>query len=113
MSRKLELIVLAILLVFTVQFVYMSSTTDAEYGGADGQAEGVINEITGGTYEPIAEPFWEPPSGEIESLLFGLQAAIGAGVIGYFLGYYRAKKNYEKDLGYKDKSKPDGDRQSL
>jgi len=113
MSRKLEIIVLAILLVFTVQFVYMSSTTDAEYGGADGEAENVINEITGGTYEPIAEPFWEPPSGEIESLLFGLQAAIGAGIIGYFLGYYRAKSRYENDLGYKDQSKPDSDRQSL
>ncbi|MCC4771520.1 energy-coupling factor ABC transporter substrate-binding protein [Methanosarcina sp. DH2] len=113
MSKKLELIVLAIILIFAVQFIYMSSTTDAEYGGADGQAEDVINEITGGTYEPNAEPFWEPPSGEIESLLFGLQAAIGAGVIGYFLGYYRAKSRYKKDLGYKDKSNSDGDRQSL
>ncbi|MGB9940757.1 energy-coupling factor ABC transporter substrate-binding protein [Methanosarcina sp.] len=113
MSRKLELIVLGILLIFTVQFIYMSSTTDAEYGGADGEAEGVINEITGGTYEPIAEPVWEPPSGEIESLLFGLQAAIGAGIIGYFLGYYRAKKKYENELGYKGKSKSEGDRHSL
>jgi cobalt/nickel transport protein len=112
MSRKLELIVLAIFLIFAVQFIYMSSTTDAEYGGADGQAEDAINEITGGTYEPIAKPIWEPPSGEIESLLFGLQAAIGAGVIGYFLGYYRAKSRYENALGYKDKSKPDSDRQS-
>lgn len=112
MSRKLELIVLAILLIFTVQFIYMSSTTDAEYGGADGEAEDVINEITGG-YEPIANPIWEPPSGEIESLLFGLQAAIGAGVIGYFLGYYRAKNRYENNMGYKDKSKPGSDRQSL
>jgi len=112
MSRKLELIVLAIVLIFAVQFFYMSSTTDAEYGGADGEAEGVINEIPGGTYEPIAEPIWKPPSGEIESLLFGLQAAIGAGIIGYFLGYYRAKSRYENALGYKDKSKPDSDRQS-
>jgi cobalt/nickel transport protein len=109
MSRKLELIVLAIFLIFTVQVLYMSSTTDAEYGGADGEAEGVINEITGGTYEPIAEPIWEPPSGEIESLLFGLQAAIGAGVIGYFLGYYRAKKNDENELGYGGKTQPEGE----
>ena len=72
MSRKLEIIVLAIFLIFAAQFLYMSSTTDAEYGGADGEAEGVINDITGGTYKPIAEPLWEPPSGEIESLLFGL-----------------------------------------
>jgi cobalt/nickel transport protein len=113
MSRKLELIVLAILLIFAIQFIYMSSTTDAEYGGADGEAENVINEITGGTYEPNAEPFWEPPSGEIESLLFGLQAAIGAGIIGYFFGYYKAKKNYENELGYKGKNNSEGDKHSL
>jgi len=113
MSRKLELIVLAVLLIFTAQFFYMSSTTDAEYGGADDMPEGVIGEITDGTFEPIAKPIWEPPSGEIESLLFGLQAAIGAGVIGYFFGYYRAKKNYENELGYKGKNKPEGDKNSL
>lgn len=111
MSRKLELIVLAILLIFAAQFFYMSSTTDAEYGGADDKPEGVIEEITGGNYKPIAEPIWEPPSGEIESLLFGLQAAFGAGIIGYFLGYYRAKSNYEKKLGFKTGSKPE--KQSL
>lgn len=113
MSRKLEIIVLVIFLVFAVQFIYKSSTTDAEYGGADGEAENVINEITGGTYEPNAEPFWEPPSGEIESLLFGLQAAIGAGILGYFFGYYRAKSRYENELGYKDKNKSERDKQSL
>jgi cobalt/nickel transport protein len=113
MSRKLELIVLGIVLIFVAQFIYISSTTNAEFGGADDKPEGVIGEITDGTYKPIAEPIWEPPSGEIESLLFALQAAIGAGVIGYFLGYYRAKKNYEKDLGYKGKKNFEFEKQSL
>ena len=113
MSRKLELIVLAILLIFAAQFIYMSSTTNAKYGGSDDQAEGVINDLTGGTYKPIAKPIWEPPSGEIESLLFGLQAAIGAGILGYFFGYYRAKKNYENELGYKGKRKTESDKNSL
>jgi cobalt/nickel transport protein len=113
MSRKLEIIVLAILLIFTAQFFYMSSTTDAEYGGSDDMPEGVIGEITDGNFKPIAEPIWEPPSGEIESLLFGLQAAIGAGILGYFFGYYRAKKNYENELGYKGKRKSDSDEHSL
>ncbi|AKB75627.1 Additional substrate-specific component CbiN of cobalt ECF transporter [Methanosarcina lacustris Z-7289] len=113
MSRKLEIIVFTIILIFAAQFFYMSSTTDAEYGGADDKPEGVIEEITGGTYKPIAEPIWEPPSGEIESLLFGLQAAIGAGIIGYFLGYYRAKNNYGNKLEYKDKKKLESDRNSL
>jgi cobalt/nickel transport protein len=88
---KLEIIVAVIVLFFTAQFLYLSSTTNATYGGADGQAEGVIEELTDGRYEPIARPLWEPPSSEIESLLFALQAGLGALVIGYFFGYYKGK----------------------
>jgi cobalt/nickel transport protein len=63
---------------------------DAEFGGADGQAEEAITEINS-SYKPWFSPVWEPPSGEIESLLFALQAAIGAGVIGYGLGFMRGR----------------------
>jgi cobalt/nickel transport protein len=63
-----------------------------EFGGADGEAETAITEIDPG-YTPWFSSIWEPPSGEIESLLFALQAAIGAGLVFYVLGYYvgRAK----------------------
>ena len=90
---RLEIIVVVLVLIFTGLFLYVSSNTDAEFGGADGEAEGVIAELTGGTYEPIADPLWEPPSGEIESLLFGLQIALGAIIIGYFFGYYRGNRS--------------------
>jgi len=90
---RLEIIVVVIVLIFAGLFLYVSSNTDAEFGGADGEAEGVIEELTGGTYEPIADPLWEPPSGEIESLLFGLQIALGALIIGYFFGYYRGNRS--------------------
>jgi cobalt/nickel transport protein len=113
MSRKLELIVLVILLIFAAQFFYISSTTNAEYGGADDKPAGVIGQITGGTYKPIASSIWQPPSAEIESLLFALQAAIGAGIIGYFLGYYRAKSHYKKGLGCEDKRKSEIDKNFL
>jgi len=62
---------------------------DAEYGGADGAAADAISDQG---YEPWFTPIWEPPSGEIESLLFALQAAIGAIIIGYFVGYERGKR---------------------
>lgn len=55
------------------------------FSGADGQAKELISKIIPG-YQPWAKPFMEPPSGEIESLLFALQAALGAGFIGYYLG---------------------------
>ena len=105
MSRKLEFILIAIILIFAAQFFYMSSTTHAEYGGADDKPAGVIDQITGGAYKPIAKPIWTPPSDEIESLLFGLQAATGAIIIGYFLGYYRTKNRFENDFGIQRDSK--------
>jgi cobalt/nickel transport protein len=58
------------------------------FGGADGAAGEAVEE-TG--YEPWCNSLWEPPSGEIESLLFAVQAAIGAIIIGYVLGYYQGQ----------------------
>lgn len=92
---KGELIAALVILAFAGMFLYVAATnTEAKWGGADGEAEGVIGELTGGTYEPWTSPIWEPPSGEIESLLFSLQAAIGAIIIGYFFGYYRGKQSH-------------------
>ncbi|WP_027457170.1 energy-coupling factor ABC transporter substrate-binding protein [Dechloromonas agitata] len=55
------------------------------FGGADGRAQQAIGQVAPG-YEPWFTPLIEPASGEIASLLFALQAALGAGVIGYWLG---------------------------
>lgn len=70
---------------------------NGEYGGSDDAAEGVITEVDAG-YSPWFNSLWEPPSGEIESLLFALQAAIGAGIICYYIGYQigKSKKDEEK-----------------
>lgn len=57
----------------------------AIFGGSDDQAKNAISEIRP-DYEPWFEPLIEPASGEIASMLFALQAAIGAGFIGYYLG---------------------------
>lgn len=62
------------------------------FGGAD-DAAGEAVEKTG--YEPWTGSIWEPPSGEIESLLFALQAAIGAIIIGYAFGYWRGQGKEE------------------
>ncbi|MBW4583576.1 MAG: energy-coupling factor ABC transporter substrate-binding protein [Tildeniella nuda ZEHNDER 1965/U140] len=71
-----------------------------EYAGSDAQAEGAINELSPG-YTPWFNPFFEPPSDEIESLLFSSQAALGTGVIGYVIGLYkgRSEKRKKDDRG--------------
>jgi cobalt/nickel transport protein len=86
---KMEYLVLGIIAVFIGAFAY-TSMGPHEWSGSDDQAENVIADLTSGTYQPWTHSIWEPPSGEIESLLFALQAAIGSIIIGYFLGYYHA-----------------------
>jgi cobalt/nickel transport protein len=83
-----NLLLLVLVIVITVVPLYIAR--GSEFGGADGEAEGVITEINS-DYEPWASPIFEPASGEIESMLFALQAAVGAGVIGFGFGRLSAK----------------------
>lgn len=55
------------------------------FDGADGQAMAVITQSRP-DYQPWFQPLWTPPSGEVASMLFAVQAALGAGFIGYVIG---------------------------
>jgi cobalt/nickel transport protein len=63
----------------------------ASFAGADGRAQALIESIEP-EYRPWAAPLWTPPGQEVESLLFALQAALGAGVLGYCFGLRRGKR---------------------
>jgi cobalt/nickel transport protein len=78
------------LLVVVLAVIPLLISKDGEFGGSDDQAEAAITEIDA-NYKPWFSPIWEPPSGEIESLLFALQAAIGTGVVCYYFGYLKGK----------------------
>lgn len=80
------LVIVAALVLLPLVFV-----KNAEWGGADGNAESAITQVNP-DYEPWFSPLWEPPSAEIESLLFALQAAIGAGLIAYAFGYWNGNR---------------------
>lgn len=64
---------------------------NAPASGSDAQATGVIQTLAP-AYQPWFDSLFKPPSTEIESLLFALQAALGAGAIGYYAGYVRGRK---------------------
>jgi cobalt/nickel transport protein len=66
--------------------------TGEAFGGSDDQAREAISQVAP-NYKAWAKPLWEPPSGEIESLIFGIQAAAGAGVLCYALGYWRGRRS--------------------
>ena len=66
------------------------------FGGADGEAQALITRIAP-DYQPWFQPLLEPASGEIASLLFALQAAMGAGFIGYYLGCARTREKLRRE----------------
>lgn len=83
----------AVIAIMCVAFLAYGASQGYEFGGADDGAEGVVEEVDPG-YESWFTGImgdYELP-GETESLLFALQAAIGAIIIGYFIGVTRAKK---------------------
>ena len=60
------------------------------FTGADAQAQALITQAHP-DYRAWFSPLWEPPSGEVASFLFALQAALGAGLLGYYLGLRRGQ----------------------
>lgn len=91
MKKNLMIILLVIILGVFPFFIQKGAT----FGGADNKAKDAISEINS-SYKPWFSSIWTPPSKEIESLLFALQAAIGAGFIGYFIGYTRGKSRLKE-----------------
>ena len=81
------LLVAALLLVVAVPLVLNSGAT---FGGSDDAGAAAIAAMVPG-YQPWIGPIWEPPSAEIESMLFALQAAAGGAIAGYVFGLRRGR----------------------
>jgi cobalt/nickel transport protein len=95
MTKNTKVVLVLLLLIVLIAVVPLLTIQDSEFGGADGAAEEAITEINP-TYIPWAESLLEPPGGETESLLFCLQAGIGAGIFGFGFGYLVARKKFQK-----------------
>jgi cobalt/nickel transport protein len=66
------------------------------FKGADDKAKEAISEIAP-DYKPWFNSIMEPSSGEVASLLFAMQAAIGAGFLGYWLGSSTTRARIRKE----------------
>jgi cobalt/nickel transport protein len=89
MSRQ-NIILLAAAALIAVIPLFMHRNGEDVFAGADAQAETMVTQLQP-DYTPWAEALWTPPSGEIETLLFMLQAGLGAGLLGYYLGLRRGE----------------------
>jgi cobalt/nickel transport protein len=67
------------------------------FTGSDDKAKNMIGEIAP-DYQPWFESLIEPASGEIASMLFALQAALGAGFIGYYLGSAVTREKMKREF---------------
>lgn len=87
---KLELITVMAILSFVLSFLFISAGGTHEFSGSDDVGSQKIAELTGHPVESFTPliPQYEPPSGEIESTLFALQASFGGLVLGLVFGYW-------------------------
>jgi cobalt/nickel transport protein len=69
---------------------------NGNFGGADDRGSEAIQQIAP-DYQPWAQNIWVPPQ-ETQSLLFAVQAAIGAVIIGFFIGNERGKRVAQKTV---------------
>jgi cobalt/nickel transport protein len=90
------LLVLGVVALFAVPLALDRGRSD--YAGSDSRATAVIEEHDPG-YRPWFSPVFSPGSGEVESGLFALQAALGGGVLGYVLGRLRGRRTAERPAG--------------
>lgn len=72
------------------------STDGDRFVGSDSAATSQI-EQDNPDYEPWFQSLYAPTSGEIESGLFALQAALGGIVLGYCVGALRGRRRAEQD----------------
>ncbi|MDO3703119.1 energy-coupling factor ABC transporter substrate-binding protein [Micromonospora sp. C28SCA-DRY-2] len=90
-TRTNLVLLLAVLALAVAPVALGLGSGDEPFTGADALAEQAIVDDHP-DYEPWFAPIYEPPSGEVESALFALQAALGAGFLGYYFGVARTRQ---------------------
>ncbi|MCW3995164.1 MAG: energy-coupling factor ABC transporter substrate-binding protein [Candidatus Bathyarchaeota archaeon] len=84
--KYLYIIIIGLVLaIFILPFVINAGK---DFSGTDGQGP---DQISSSGYTPWIEPLGYVPDATGEIVIFSLQVAIGALIIGYFVGYLRAK----------------------
>ncbi|HEY5585631.1 MAG TPA: energy-coupling factor ABC transporter substrate-binding protein [Ruminiclostridium sp.] len=86
--KKNLILIIAVIVIIAAPLLFIKG---AEFAGADNLAKEQITKLNP-DYKPWFESPIVPASAEIESLLFALQAAIGAGIVGFVLGRITSNK---------------------
>jgi cobalt/nickel transport protein len=100
-SRLLNLALLAVVVALFAVPLALRLNTDGQaegesYAGTDSTAGELVAEVDP-AYRPWFSPLFEPSSGEVESGLFALQAAAGAGTFGYVVGRLSGRRRASRE----------------
>lgn len=95
MSSKIKTVIILLLICVIILIIPIAFIKDAEFSGSDTTAQETITELNS-NYEPWTDQLIKPPSKEMETLFFCLQAAIGSGIIGYGFGVLSQRAKIEK-----------------
>jgi len=93
-NHALEIITLIAILAFIGIFLVVSAGGTHAFSGSDDVGSQKVAELTGVSVDSIKPliPQYVPPSAEIESTLFALQAAAGGIVLGLVFGYWLGQR---------------------
>ena len=99
-KRKLEVLTLVTLIAFVGLFIITSAGGTHEFTGSDDVGSDMIANLTGHSVDSFTPliPQYVPPSGEIESTLFAIQATFGGLVVGLVLGYWLGQRRSSPTL---------------
>ncbi|MGZ7043380.1 MAG: energy-coupling factor ABC transporter substrate-binding protein [Methanobacterium sp.] len=95
-KKPVILLCLVVVIAIIPLALYSGMGNEQGYFSGSDDAAGKAIEETG--YQPWFSSIWKPPSDEIESLIFSLQAAIGAIIVGFILGYYTGQSKERKKM---------------
>ncbi|WP_374712757.1 energy-coupling factor ABC transporter substrate-binding protein [Symbiobacterium terraclitae] len=98
MSRLTQGLLAACVLVLILTAFVSPWRADGEFPGADALAKAYIEE-THVDYQPWFSSVVEL-SGEMEGFLFASQAALGAGLLGYYLGLLHRRRRPDREELY-------------
>lgn len=82
---------------FVIGSAHQSGSGDERFTGSDDAAVTAIS-AAAPHYQPWFQPVFEPASGEVESGLFALQAALGGTVLGFSVGALWGRRRAEAEL---------------
>ena len=85
-------IIVLLVALFIISMVFGAKKTSSDEEGFVGTDDAAAEAAEQAGAKKWIEPIFQPNSGEVESGLFALQAALGAGIAGYALGRMSGRK---------------------